>query len=485
MISPCCCDEGGARQQQLCLDGGLFNFRISKEKMRPRPLVATKSVKAKLCTSLSLCVDLVSLPRAIERETEREQFVRPLLRSLPHGPIASVMSDARRKEIEAMRQRWLEQKRMDDLKQQVIQETRALSSASAHALTVASSSSASGPTRTTQQHQQQDSRPVVSSANPMVDLDIPTEQVISSLADRLTEKLRTQLRSEIAMEIEKERYEKQRIDARMERDLASEIESHSCPICFELMAPPVHSPMLLFPCGHSFCAACMKSNAKHVREQKCPFCRAKVQSMALNISLQNLIETFVSKRTALLREKQQQPHSDPLSSAGLAASAADRAESPQEDGAADISDGVRPKSRTELLRAADQSEERRYLQEYRTFAVRCEVLRNEFEENRQEVETCSKQKSVSEQLLAQLGKEATDMEDQIARLTQAVALTKQQIDVQETKKMDASRRFEAAGKRLRVLESTYLSVRAQKDKAKLILRNMESAFVSELSEDSE
>jgi hypothetical protein len=24
------------------------------------------------------------------------------------------------------------------------------------------------------------------------------------------------------------------------------------PICFELMVPPTYSPILLFPCGHSF-----------------------------------------------------------------------------------------------------------------------------------------------------------------------------------------------------------------------------------------
>ena len=44
-----------------------------------------------------------------------------------------------------------------------------------------------------------------------------------------------------------------------------EIASHTCPICYELMVPPDHSPMLLFPCGHSFCAACLAAQVRGLR----------------------------------------------------------------------------------------------------------------------------------------------------------------------------------------------------------------------------
>ncbi|EFJ09515.1 hypothetical protein SELMODRAFT_427977 [Selaginella moellendorffii] len=36
--------------------------------------------------------------------------------------------------------------------------------------------------------------------------------------------------------------------------LAAEIESNICPIFFELMKSPTYSPILLYPCGHTFCA---------------------------------------------------------------------------------------------------------------------------------------------------------------------------------------------------------------------------------------
>jgi len=47
---------------------------------------------------------------------------------------------------------------------------------------------------------------------------------------------------------------------RLEGFLATEIESHTCPICYELMRAPTHSPMILFPCGHSFCALCLQTH---------------------------------------------------------------------------------------------------------------------------------------------------------------------------------------------------------------------------------
>ena len=47
---------------------------------------------------------------------------------------------------------------------------------------------------------------------------------------------------------------------RLEGFLATEIESHTCPICYELMRAPTHSPMILFPCGHSFCAQCLQAH---------------------------------------------------------------------------------------------------------------------------------------------------------------------------------------------------------------------------------
>lgn len=57
----------------------------------------------------------------------------------------------------------------------------------------------------------------------------------------------------------------------LEAFLSSELTSYSCQICFELMAPPHRPPVLLFPCGHSFCKMCMERPGPS--STKCPYCR--------------------------------------------------------------------------------------------------------------------------------------------------------------------------------------------------------------------
>ena len=78
------------------------------------------------------------------------------------------------------------------------------------------------------------------------------------------------------------------VSQQQESELQSSILNNTCPICYELLVPPDHAPYILFPCGHSFCEACLKSSSK---VGKCPFCRTKIQSKALNIQLQNVIKT--------------------------------------------------------------------------------------------------------------------------------------------------------------------------------------------------
>lgn len=58
---------------------------------------------------------------------------------------------------------------------------------------------------------------------------------------------------------------------RIEDFLSSELHTYVCPICFELMAPPERPPMLLFPCGHSFCRRCL--DKPRPSSNRCPYCR--------------------------------------------------------------------------------------------------------------------------------------------------------------------------------------------------------------------
>jgi len=87
-------------------------------------------------------------------------------------------------------------------------------------------------------------------------------------------------------------------DVKMEKTIAKELETNTCPICYELMLPPINSPILLFPCGHTFCNKCLKDHSKK-NGFICPLCRKPIKSQAPNISLQNLICTFTNNKHLL------------------------------------------------------------------------------------------------------------------------------------------------------------------------------------------
>lgn len=43
----------------------------------------------------------------------------------------------------------------------------------------------------------------------------------------------------------------------LSKKMGSEIESNICSICLDLMIPPEHQPVILFPCGHNLCKDCL------------------------------------------------------------------------------------------------------------------------------------------------------------------------------------------------------------------------------------
>lgn len=85
---------------------------------------------------------------------------------------------------------------------------------------------------------------------------------------------------------------------KMEVYLAAELEQTTCPICYEVMQPPEHTPTLLFPCGHTFCKGCLEGHVKANNRRTCPYCREKIQSQAPNMILQQLIDGFTTQKKA-------------------------------------------------------------------------------------------------------------------------------------------------------------------------------------------
>lgn len=77
--------------------------------------------------------------------------------------------------------------------------------------------------------------------------------------------------------------------------LHGELHGHLCPSCRELMESPHHTPLLLIPCGHTFCKACWQQQHNEGR-LSCSYCREHVRDTVVNQNLQTLIDHFLSQR---------------------------------------------------------------------------------------------------------------------------------------------------------------------------------------------
>ena len=130
----------------------------------------------------------------------------------------------------------------------------------------------------------------------------------------LTEKLTLHIRQEVQREMIRgdpnhANRVRETISEKMESYLQDELSAtHTCKICFEVMMPPVRTPILLFPCGHTFCKECMdhkttgsnsssnNSSTKNLSVSTCPYCRTPIESRAINQSLKELIEHLHSRK---------------------------------------------------------------------------------------------------------------------------------------------------------------------------------------------
>ena len=67
--------------------------------------------------------------------------------------------------------------------------------------------------------------------------------------------------------------------------MASILEELNCVICFDLFDENVRKPMMLFPCGHTFCEACLKQ----INNNICPTCNSNYTQVSVNWSLKKML----------------------------------------------------------------------------------------------------------------------------------------------------------------------------------------------------
>lgn len=137
----------------------------------------------------------------------------------------------------------------------------------------------------------------------MRERDIENERQTLGINNLTPGDLVNQLTDKITSKMPVSNSKQQRID----RSIADELETNTCSICFELMLPKDHSPIILFPCGHTLCKLCIDHHFKTARQKLCPLCRCKVDSHAVNISLQNLVVVFARQKNLEISNHTSQP----------------------------------------------------------------------------------------------------------------------------------------------------------------------------------
>jgi hypothetical protein len=104
-----------------------------------------------------------------------------------------------------------------------------------------------------------------------------------TLVSQLTERISKEIRKEINIGLGSSDI-REAMTEKMDKYLESELHSHMCKMCSQLMLSPNHTPMLLVPCGHTFCKRCCEGKTATRMMSLCPYCRSVFDSFPLLLS---------------------------------------------------------------------------------------------------------------------------------------------------------------------------------------------------------
>ncbi|KAG1677365.1 hypothetical protein FOA52_010744 [Chlamydomonas sp. UWO 241] len=280
--------------------------------------------------------------------------------------------------------------------------------------------------------------------------------------DKLTERIADRMRAELKMELEKESQTlQQRVAAEnacMDDYLAKELETqNTCPVCYELMVPPERAPQLLFPCGHTFCATCIREHITTHGKRTCPICRKHIDSHAPNFSLQQLILNFVNKR-------------DRMRAPGGMAGAA-RAGGGGSGGGAQASVAAEASALSDLGDDENADADRLRRQAVRV-QIRLTVLTNELADTIVEAREAEGAAASGRLVLEHLDAQDRHVSDRLAQLQAELQLLRAQRKEQQEKVARAEEEAAAVLSRRRMLADTIEPLQAELHKIDLLTRGL-------------
>jgi hypothetical protein len=264
--------------------------------------------------------------------------------------------------------------------------------------------------------------------------------------------------------------QKGEVGGQVERFLEKHIATNTCPICFELMAGKEHQPMLLFPCGHTFCARCLHTHLrqKPAGSSTCPFCRTTIGSHAVNVSLQQIIDGFVDKQRRLERGE------DVFGAAVTAGGAASRG--PTGAAARGAECGPAP-------RGGVDGEAERYAQQYRAYSLRCTVLASQQAEARAEAQRAAEQAQTAAAVQAHLESEEAAAEARLRQAQVELEVAREQRCAQQAKCAGLRAKMAEMTRQAEIIEQTLGPLHTEKDKARLLVRSLDPHLAARLGDD--
>ncbi|XP_019635972.1 PREDICTED: uncharacterized protein LOC109478706 isoform X2 [Branchiostoma belcheri] len=249
------------------------------------------------------------------------------------------------------------------------------------------------------------------------------------------------------------------------------IDTHKCQVCSSLMVPPDHRPMLVIPCGHTFCTACVRHT------DTCPGCGQEVSSLTCNIMLQQIIVEYKNKRKPKTRE-----HSN------IHITSANHTYAPQKySGGTSRFDSLGEENRTAPRRDSGSHGDGKhkgyhgnrgedYVEKYHTLTVRCEVLETEADGIRGKMETVAKQLEREQKQVAAIEKQEENLKEQIKILEEKISsLQSHKEGYKDTCNELEGQHFNLASK-LSMVEDTLQSLTLERDKVRILAHNFDPSI---------
>jgi len=264
-----------------------------------------------------------------------------------------------------------------------------------------------------------------------------SDNLLNTITEKITTRLRTELKGELRKSNNLLKPDKSlTLTNQLETFLSSELHTHTCQICFELMMPPHKSPTLLFPCGHTFCKFCVTRNAETTQggKAKCPYCRERISSLAENHSLRQLIERFGEQREKLETGEVEKLDELPTTSA----------------------------------MSEEERNRKKYSAEFSSCQMRHKILTNELSTQRSTLPLLATRLTATRSAIKLLANEREEVERRKRMLDDELDLIEKTIGAQREKEQGVKNEEKEARKAIQVVEVTLESLEKQMEKARVL-----------------